>query len=301
MKLTPSNLLIILVVLGAALAISQFTKRSGRSKSLRSELVSIDTAKVSKVEVITGDLSVALTEADQGWRVALDNGTQKQTRAGAVSTMLASLSSVEPGRLASKSPSKWKDYQVDSTGTRVKVYEGDEVVTDIVIGRFGVEGQQSYFTYVRLFEDEEVYVAPNFMSITIGKDAASYRDNTLLRLQKDSLTAISFSSPEGAFQLSKGETWYLTDQPADSAAVASYLTGLSLVSSKEFYDEEVVADPTHTVTLSFSNQPDVVLDAYALGNDMVVRSSENKFESFSDPALFEKVFKSQSAFLTTTE
>ena len=51
MKLTTRNLLIILVVLGAAYGVSQLTKRSGRSKSLRTELVAIDTVKVSKIEL----------------------------------------------------------------------------------------------------------------------------------------------------------------------------------------------------------------------------------------------------------
>ena len=293
--------MIILLILGAALAISQLTKRSGRSKSLMAELVTMDTEKVSKVEISSLEGNVTLMETNQGWTVGLEDGTQKQTRPNAVSSLLASLNTVEPGRLASKSPAKWKDYQVDSAGMRVKVYEGDEVATDIVIGRFGVEGQQSFYTFVRLFEDDEVYVAPNFMSISVGKDAASYRDNTLLRLQKDSLTGISFNYPDGAFQLSKGEAWYIADQPADSAAVATFLNGLSLVSSTQFYDEEVRGNPTQTVSFFFTNRPEMVLEAHAVGDDWVVRSSENAYESFMDPAIMEKVFKARSAFLTTPE
>ncbi len=300
MKLTTKNLIIILVVLAAALAVSQLTKRSGKSKSLRSDLVVLDTAKVSKIEIASTEGNVALTSTAAGWVVDLEDGSQKRTRKDAVTNLLASLNTIEPGRLASKSPDKWKDYQVDSAGTRVRVYEGKEVATDIVLGRFGVEGQQSYYTFVRLFEDDEVYVAPNFMSITVSKDAASYRDNNVMRLQKDSLTSITFNYPDSAFRLSKGDSWFLADQPADSAAVAGYLNSLSFLTSRMFYDEPLAEDPSHTVSFSFSNQPDIVIDAYLQGGETIVRSSENKNELFTDFPLVGKVFKGRSAFLTTS-
>ena len=82
--------------------------------------------------------------------------------------MLSTLTTIEPSRIASRSDSKWKDYAVDSAGTRVKVYQGSELVTDIVLGRFGVEGQRSFYTYVRLSEDEDTYVANDFMKMSIS-------------------------------------------------------------------------------------------------------------------------------------
>ena len=52
MKLSIKNLIIILAVLVLGFVVLQYTKRDNKSKVLKSELVSIDTAKVSKVEVI---------------------------------------------------------------------------------------------------------------------------------------------------------------------------------------------------------------------------------------------------------
>lgn len=301
MKLTTKNLLIVLAILLAGYAVTQLTKRGGRSKSLKSELVSLDTAVVSKVEILSTEGNVSLTKVDDRWNVTLTSGTQKVARQGAVTSLLNSLNTIKPGRLAAKTPDKWKDYAVDSTGTRVKVYENADLATDIVIGRFGMEGQQRFYSFVRLFEDQEVYVANDFMGMSIGKDAASYRENSVLRLTKDSLTSVAFNYPDSSYTLTKGTEWYLEDQPADSSSVAEYLNGLSYTSSRLFFDEEIPSKPSHTITYSFTDRPELILEGFTTAQGMVIRSSENEDESFLDPALQKKAFKGRSAFATTSE
>ncbi|MBC6399762.1 MAG: DUF4340 domain-containing protein [Ekhidna sp.] len=298
MKLTTKNLLLILGALVIVLAVTQLTKRGGRSKSLKSELVAIDTAKVSKIEIVTGEENVTLS-MEEKWKVSLPDGSQKTAKESSVISLLNSLNTITPGRMAAKSPDKWKNYSVDSTGTRVKVFEENEILTDIVIGRFGVEGQQSFYTFVRLFEDNEVYVANGFMGASIGKDAASYRDNEVLRLQKDSLFSISFNYPDSAFKLTKGEEWYLQDRQADSASVAGYLNGLSFVSSREFYDRSSEINPTHTVIYEFSNRQEIKVEVQYIEENVVLKSSENPNELFADNSLEEKILKGRSEFLAT--
>ncbi|MDE0471874.1 MAG: DUF4340 domain-containing protein [Ekhidna sp.] len=297
MKLTTKKLLFVLGVLVIVLAVTQLTKREGRSKSLKSELVSIDTAKVSKIEIITGEENLTLSMEEE-WKVSLPDGSQKTAKESSVISLLRSLNTIKPGRMAAKSQDKWKDYSVDSTGTRVKVFEKNKISTDIVIGRFGVEGQQSFYTFVRLFEDDEVYVANDFMGMSIGKDAASYRENEILRLQKDSLISISFNYPDSAFKLTKGEEWYLQDQQADSAAVADYLNELSFVSSREFYDQSSEINPTHTVIYEFSSQQEIKLEVQYTEENTILKSSENPNELFADNSLGEKLLKGRGEFLT---
>lgn len=289
------------MVLGAAYGVTQLTKRSGRSKSLRSELVSIDTSSVSKIEISSTEGNVFLEETDEGWKVSLEDGSQKLAKQSSVTSLLTSLNTIEPGRLAAKNQDKWKDYAVDSAGTRVKVYEGEDLNTDIVIGRFGMEGQQSFYTFVRLFEDQEVYVANGFMGMSIGKESSSYRENTLLRLKKDSLNTITFNYPDSSFTLVKGDKWYLDNQEADSASVAGFLSGLGFVNSREFFDESISGNPSHSVSFTFSNQPEITIEGYVSGNEMVIRSSENQQESFKDDAVMKKIFKGQSAFQPTLD
>ncbi|MEM6641539.1 MAG: DUF4340 domain-containing protein [Bacteroidota bacterium] len=300
MKLTTRNLLIVLVVLGAAYGISQITKRTGRSKSLRAELVVLDTAKVSKVIILSAEGEVVLTEAGEGWQVTLKDGTQKNAKESAVKSLLSSLTTIKPGRLAAKSEDKWQDYAVDSAGTRVQVFEGSDKTNDIVIGRFGMEGQQRFYTFVRLFEDQEVYVANNFMGMSVSKDANSYRENILLQLESDSLSSITYNYPDSSFMITKNEKWFLGEQAVDSTTISDYLRGLDYLSSREFYDAEILSSPSHQVTLAFLNQESITFDAYSTVDGLAVRSSENPEEVFLDETLVKKVFKGPSAFLPTS-
>lgn len=301
MKITIKNLLIILAILGIGYAVVQFTKRTGKSKSLKSELVSIDTTKVTKIAINSPDGEVLLASSGAGWKVSLADGKTKPAREGVVQSLLTSLISIKPARLASRKKDKWKDYAVDSTGTRVKVYEGEDLTTDIVIGRFGVEGQRSFYSFVRLFADENVYVANDFMGMSVGKKPEDYRESVLMRLTSDSLTRITFDYPDSAFSFIKNDKkWFVNEQLVDSASTAKYFSDMNYLTSKSFFDDsEVSGNPLQSITFSFSDRPDIRLDSYSMNGKSVVTSTENKFEAFADEALNEKIFKGKSAFFPT--
>ena len=295
------NLLIILAVLVLALVVVQLTNRSGKSEVFLGDLVAIDTAKVTRIQISSPDSELVLRESANGWEVSLENGDYKAAKKSSVKSLLNNLNAIKPGRLAARKEEKWKDYAVDSTGTRVQIYEGDELTTDLVIGRFGTEGQRSFYTFVRPFEEENVYVANDFMGISVGKKSADYRDGLLMRLKRDSLMQITFDYPDSAFTLTKDEKWYLDGTEADSAAVVKYLRGLSYVNSKNFYDEELPSKPSHTITYVFSNAPEIIVSGYFQEGNKLVKTTENVHEVVNDSTVVAKIFKGKNIFVPTSD
>ncbi|WP_370087679.1 DUF4340 domain-containing protein [Ekhidna sp.] len=295
------NLLIILGVLVLGLVVAQLTKKSGKSDVLTGDLVEIDTARVTRIQISSPDGEVELVASDKGWEVSLVNGSYKPAKENSVISLLNDLNSIKPGRLAARKEEKWKDFMVDSTGTRVRVYEDDDLTADMVVGRFGMDGQSSYYTFVRPFEEENVYVAKDFMGITVGKKSADYRDGLLMRLKRDSITQITFDYPDSAFSLNKGEKWFLDDVEADSAAVVKYLRGLSYVNSKNFYDGELTSEPTHIITYAFSNAPEIVVNGYFREGDNLLKTTENDAEVFNDSTIVSKIFKGKNIFAPTSD
>ncbi|MEM9326249.1 MAG: hypothetical protein AAGA85_11355, partial [Bacteroidota bacterium] len=166
---TTIKLLAALAVLVVIYLIMTMTGEKSRSKSFRDVLVDIDTAKVTKVEVLTSTEETVVTKTgDFSWEVALGDKV-KPAMASAVKSLMTTLEGAVPSRLVARSADQWKDYAVDSTGTRVKIYEGSSLALDLVIGRFGVQGQRQFHTFVRLAAEEDVYQANNFMGISIAK------------------------------------------------------------------------------------------------------------------------------------
>ncbi len=292
---TTIKLLAALGILVVVYLVMTLTKGDDRSKSFRSVLVEIDTAQVTRIEVVNaGSETVVTKKGADTWEVGVEDGT-KPARTSAVKNLLTTIEGAVPSRLVSRSRDRWKDYAVDSTGTRVKVFEGNDMTLDLVIGRFGVEGQQQFHTFVRLAEDDDVYQADNFMGISIAKAPEDFRNSDVLRLRRDSLVEVSFNYIDSAFSLYKeGDNWKSSTIAADSASVASYLQGLSFVTSRNFAEGDGLGTPTLNVTFGFTDSPEIQLSAYQRADGWILQSTENTDEYFEDEEVFEKIFQGPS-------
>jgi hypothetical protein len=296
MKHNTRRLLIVLAVLVGVFAIVKLTRNSSRSSSFKTELVNFPVEEADKIEIISPSEKVLLTKSEDQWTVETEQGP-KTAMEGNVGSLLSTLNTIQPTRLAARSSAKWKDFSVDSTGTQVVVSGKGKTLTDIVLGRFGVEGQRSFYTYVRLSEDDDVYVAADFMKMSVSSSANDFRNNVMARIGKDSLTEISFNYPDSAIVLSKmDEKWMKGNLPADSATTASYLNGLNIISSRNFTTPPAPLNPDLNVTFSFKNGSEVQISAYQDVAGWVLTSSENEEEVWKDENTFNKVFASSSGF-----
>ena len=71
--------------------------------------------------------------------------------------LLTQLIQIKAGSVAAQEESKWGEYKVDTSGTRVKVFEGEDNTLDITIGKFSYQNQYSMSSYVRVKGDKNVY------------------------------------------------------------------------------------------------------------------------------------------------
>ena len=298
-KNTTVRLLGILALLVVLYILIQFLGNNKRSASFREELVEIDTAKVTSISII-GEDTLSLTQEDNQWMVTLASGKKVKAEETDVNNMINNLLTIKPARVAAKNEDKWKDYAVDSAGTRVIVKEGQKETLDMVIGRFGMEGQRKFFTYVRLFDEPEVYVANDFMGMSISTDPSAFRNNDLLNLNKDSLTAINFNYPDSAFSLEKSISgkWVIDGQEADSASMAKYLNQIRYLSSRDFVDDDIDTS-VQLYQISFNEGPgQSTLNVFDHKGQLVFQSSENQEALFGGQSLREKVIKSKEFFLS---
>lgn len=282
-------LLVVLLVLVGVYFIAKYTGNEGRSSSFRSELVDISDDEVTKVEILSPEDTTVLTKDGDGWKVG-----DKYADENSVKSMLRTLAEIKPSRLASRSEDTWPDFQVDETGTRVVAYEGSEKVLDIILGRFNVEGQRSFYSYVRLSDESDVYVAKDFMKMSISTGSEAYRNDDILKVVKDSLSAIAFNYPDSGFVLSKSESgWAIDQQPVDSAAVAKYLQGVRIVTSRKFAENDGAAT-LYDVAFQRKSGEDLTVTAHNGGG---ISSSTNTNEYWIDQSVNDKVFKGKTYFM----
>jgi len=294
------KLIAVLGILILGYAGLRFFKNTNRSSSFRAELVTIDTSKVDKLVILKGGDSFEVLKEQSGWKVMIGNNKTAEASSVSVRNAMISLLGIKPNRIATRDPEKWSDYQTDSSGTRVQVFEGNNNVLDLIIGRFGMRGNQQFHTFVRLSEDNEVYAADNFMGMTFPSDPAGYRNTNFLQTNIDSISQVVFRYPgDSSFILKRAdEKWQVGVKFADSTNVLDYLSNLRFVTNSNFVDDiepAALINPTFSIEINGNSSESVLAEAFSHPKyGYILHSSENPKSYFSDNSLAEKIFIKQS-------
>ena len=301
----------------------KFFSGESRSKSFKAELVEIDTAKVTKVLINAKGENLELIKENNAWKVSIGSGQYVAAEKSSIKGTLNSLLTIKPSRIAAKNQDKWKEYQVDSSGTRIQVFEGNKSTLDLVIGRFGFNqqamqqqqqqmmmggrGGQQFFSYVRLEGENEVYVADNFMGMSISSEPSGYRNKRILSLTTDDISKIQFNYPaDSGFVLSKIDSaWSIFGNQPDSAAIASYLGDIRYLNNSNFVDDvpaSALVSPTVSMNITQEGKPDIMVKAFQHpAHKWIINSTENPMSYFADEELVKKLFVGSEKLMTSTE
>jgi hypothetical protein len=298
------RLFAILGILVAGYIGLKLLKNTSRSKSFREELVVIDTTRVDRIVITKSGQSFEVTRTDNQWLVSIPGNRKVDATSSSVNNALGSLLRIKPDRIATRDPEKWVDYQVDSSGTRVQVFENNATVLDLILGRFGIHGQQQFHTFVRLSQDDEVYAANDFMGISFPSEPKGFRNSRFLQITSDSITQVTFNYPaDSAFILKKtADQWYIGNDQADSAKVATFLSGLRYMNGSDFVDDvepAVLINPTLRVQIKSSDiLEEVSLEGYSHPQyGYILHSSYNPKAYFSDENIETRIFKGRPELL----
>ena len=97
-----------------------------------------------------------------------------------INQLLSQLLLFQPIGVAAQSKDKWTEFQVDTSGTKVKVFQGNQNTADITIGKFTYHQPNNMMTYVRVGGDDNVYEVLGFMNFEFNHDANYFRDNHVI-------------------------------------------------------------------------------------------------------------------------
>lgn len=299
-----TQLLIVLGIL-TLLYVSVWAFGGKADRTFRKTLVSIDTTRLSRI-VITSPKSpepVELSRSGPGWQVKTPDGVLP-TAEGIVSRALESLNYLEATQLVSRSESDWMGYQVDSAGTRVQVYEGDERVSDLILGRFEYK-QSGMASYVREAEEDEVYAVNGYLDASFNRAANDWRDKTLLKGSAAEWSGLNFRYPaDSSFQLVKGldGKWGFPDSSlsVNTTEINSYLSSLGNTNGSVFVSRPSGSTPQMELTLQLVSGGAIEVKAYPDPvHTWVLASSLNPTAFFADQSgtLVKKIFAGPGKFL----
>jgi len=277
-------------------------------RTFRSELVDIDSSAVSKILIypkkLNGD-AVKLFKEDNNWKVELTEGKSASVPKSKINQILKQLMEIKPERLAGRGEENWAEFEVDSSATRIELYEGSDKTLDLVIGKFTFQQPRAMKTFVRLTNDTDVYETEGFLSMTFNQDANYYRDDSVIQDDVNDWKSLAFSYPaDSSYQLVKvNNSWHLsTGEEIDSAKTVAQLNRLSNVRSPGFVDvdKDTLPLPQYKLTIIKNDDSQIEVFGYKVDDKVIINSSQNS-ESFFDGSknnLFKKVFVGSKKFIS---
>ncbi|GJQ64787.1 MAG: hypothetical protein SCALA702_38400 [Melioribacteraceae bacterium] len=305
-NISNKTLILVFGVLGVIVVAMYFFDAGKTERTFESELIDIDTAKVTKVVVFPKNSAfpIKIVKDNDVWKVELKNGKLAPGADTRIQSIFTQLTTIEPNRLAARGQNRFAEFQVDSAAAHVKVYEGSSEVADLILGKFSMDpATRQMSSFVRLADSEEIYEIKGFLSLSQDSDPNVFRNKKITEGSHSSWNGITFAYPaDSSFAISKvSERWEMNGTKTDSVETVKFLRGLANLSGTSFVDDynpEDIMTPTHTVTID-KEDGEIIIEGYEAGDNFYVRSTLNPESLFDGKAnkLKEKIFIGSSKLL----
>ena len=156
-------------------------------------------------------------------------------------------------------------------------------------------------TFVRLYNDKDVYEVDGFLDMTFNQGANVFRDGTIIKSDFNNWQQLQFTYPaDSSFQLVKsGNNWLIKDSIADSAKTVNYLRRLANVSNNSFIDNITIdpnSKPTFSLNVTTIDLQFIEVKGFQDSTSFIIHSSQNP-EAWFDGSNFSKtIFVGKSSF-----
>jgi hypothetical protein len=303
-KLNFKTLVLIFGALLALVVIMQVVKHSRGESNFKEKLFTVDTAKVSTIILMPRHekSEIRLVRNGKNWTMSV-KGQNYKIEKNYAEDMLKTLPQMKPERVVATDKSEWANYQVtDTAPVRVKVLQGTKEVADFLVGKFSfVQAQYKSTTYVRLFNEYEVYAIDGFLSMIFNKSANDLRNKKLASVNQSDITRLTFTYPsDSSCVLTKEDkVWKINGLKADSAKTANYVSYISSATGEEFVDNIAPSGkPVFSVKIEGKNFNPIEIQAFAADavNKYIITSNINPDGRFSGAKLSQRIFMGPKEF-----
>jgi hypothetical protein len=228
---------ILLAILGllvvATLLVFQRPGETSSSGLLEETLVSLDSAAIDRIQITTASGEVSLVREGGQWM--LTSPRHYPADEAAVAAAVGTASRLELRSLVSSNPEKQHLFQVDSSGTLVRLFDQD---AERAAFRVGKAGSSYTGTYVRQEGSDEVYLADGIITHIFNGDADGWRDKSIITAAKEEIQSVRFSyGGDTTFALTlQDSVWRIDGIPVVGPTVETFLGYLTTLAADAFVD-----------------------------------------------------------------
>ena len=286
-----------------------------QSPDFSAPLIQIDTAGVTTLFIAPPgeETEIALRREDGNW-IASNGQIHLKTSQEVISAILGAIADVRIKLVVTQKPGEWADYDVlESTGTRIRVYEGQKLLEDFIVGKTQTTPEGLTFTHLRLTDEDEVYAIDGSLKNIFKLNFNDFRSKEILNIIPEvNISEFEWQNPDTVLFFQRGETgWLQGATTLDSLEVEKYLRNLHQVSGEAFaddFDEVQGAKLLFEVLTIPNNQTDepFVISCYRDTTrqlPFIIHSSQNRDAYFASDSMgiYQRIFKNLQTLLPSEQ
>ncbi len=269
---------ILLAILGllivATLLVFQRPGETSSSGLLGEALVHLDSAAIDRIDITTSSDELSLLREGERW--LLSSPLRYPADENAVAAALGASSRMHLKSLVSSNPEKQHLFQVDSSGTLVRLFERG---TERAAFRVGKAGSSYTGTYVRQEGSNDVYLADGIITHLFNGNPEQWRDKRILTVKMEEIQTVEFRYGDTTFVLAlQDSVWRIEGIPAVPPKVTGFLASLSTLAADAFVNPGTFLQP-----------PVAALDVDGIKVTFHPTSADNKYHirTSERPQIFE--------------
>jgi len=241
-----SGLLVVLLVI-AVLVMQKPGERSSSGET-GVALAPIDSLAVDKIEIKGSGNSLVLQKNGVEWY--LQEPVAYRADQSVVAAFLHDSKSLEVKNVVSNKPEKHSVFQVDSTGTQVKIFEKGTEKTAFIVGK----PTSSYSElYARRSRSNDVLIISGASPSAFSRPVKDWRDKTIFTTHRESIKEVRFQYGDTTFVLAfKDSTWTIGKDSTQESVVNNLISSLSNVRADDFVDTLVQHPPKLTAQIAYA-------------------------------------------------
>lgn len=234
------GLLVVLLVI-AVLVMQKPGERSS-SGDTGVALAAIDSLAVDKIEIKTSATSIILQKNGVEWY--LQEPVSYRADQSTVSAFLHDSKSLEIKNVVSNKAEKHSVFQVDSTGTQVKIFEKGTEKTTFIVGKPTTSYSE---IYARRAGSNDVLIVSGASAYVFSRPVKEWRDKTIFTTAPSNIQEVRYQYGDTTFVLAfKDSAWTVGKDSTQESVVNNLISSLSKVQADDFVD--TLAQPPQKVT-----------------------------------------------------
>jgi hypothetical protein len=240
----------IIVLLGvlAVLVLAYIIINTARDVTEKPELFfTLDTTRVDGLTIINNHDTINLKKRADGWY--LGEPLDYPADARFTSNVMEKLGTMQIETLITEDTTKAAQYEVDTAGVEVEVFQGEESVAHFIIGKTSPSNRHTYCSFV---DDDKIYLLQGTFTSQLNRKKKDWRDKVILEIDKVLINRLDFTYPQESFSVIRSDTgWTVEGQGAsfvaDENLVNRSLQTVSRFRTFDFVDGDTVQVVDYTV------------------------------------------------------